>query len=278
MPSQILTKLVSNLTLPISAKIRLLGTQEATLDLVKQIAATGISCLTVHCRTQEMRPREPALLNRLKEIVDFMKPYGIPVVANGDCWGVKDREAICELTGVTSIMIARGAEANPSCFLPTGLLDPMDTIIPRYTRIAIATNNHFQNTKYCLNVMDLTATSKPAEAGIKAKRQKVKSEMTHLKTYEALCDISGVNYDKAKTESLDEILPGLRGRLRVEDREIEDETEEELKHKMPREVGKAKEMVDELRAEGDKENLQESEVAVQSSSPLIEGRAESMVA
>lgn len=49
-----------------------------------------------------MRPREPALLDRLKEIVDFVnKETGgmVPVVANGDCWGVKDRDRICEMTG-----------------------------------------------------------------------------------------------------------------------------------------------------------------------------------
>lgn len=48
-----------------------------------------------------MRPREPALLNRLKEIVDIVNDEfpGLPVVANGDCWGVEDRDRICELTG-----------------------------------------------------------------------------------------------------------------------------------------------------------------------------------
>lgn len=96
---QILRNLVDNLTVPVSAKIRLLPTQEDTITLVKQIVSTGISCLTVHCRTQTMRPREPALLERLREIVDVVKEYGVPVVANGDCWGVQDRDRICELTG-----------------------------------------------------------------------------------------------------------------------------------------------------------------------------------
>lgn len=97
--TQILRNLVDNLDVPVSAKIRLLPTQEDTITLVKQIVSTGISCLTVHCRTQTMRPREPALLERLKEIVDVVREYGIPVVANGDCWGVQDRDRICELTG-----------------------------------------------------------------------------------------------------------------------------------------------------------------------------------
>lgn len=32
-------------------------------------------------------------------------------------------------------MIARGAEANPSCFSSTGLADPITEIIPRYLRL-----------------------------------------------------------------------------------------------------------------------------------------------
>jgi len=98
----------------VSAKIRLLPTQEGTISLVRQIATTGISCLTVHCRTQEMRPREPALLNRLREIVDTVKEYGIPVVANGDCWGTKDKQSICELTGEADHCMRKSLFSNPS--------------------------------------------------------------------------------------------------------------------------------------------------------------------
>jgi len=54
-----------------------------------------------------MRPREPALLERLKEIVDVVKEFGIPVVANGDCWGVQDRDRICELTGEFAYKVVR---------------------------------------------------------------------------------------------------------------------------------------------------------------------------
>ena len=85
--------------MPVSCKIRLLPTQEDTLTLVKRIVATGISNLTVHCRTRDMRPREPALLDRLRDIVDLVKPFGIPVVANGDCLGFADFDRIKDLTG-----------------------------------------------------------------------------------------------------------------------------------------------------------------------------------
>lgn len=96
---QILVKLVEKVPVPIDVKIRLLPDQTATLALVAQLAQTGISALTVHCRTQDMRSSEPALLGRLKEIVDSIKTSDIPVIANGDCFGAQDRERIEEITG-----------------------------------------------------------------------------------------------------------------------------------------------------------------------------------
>lgn len=87
------------LHVPVSCKIRLLPTQEDTIALVQRIAETGISNLTVHCRTKDMRPREPALIDRLKDIVEVMRTTGIPVVANGDCLGYLDADRVRQLTG-----------------------------------------------------------------------------------------------------------------------------------------------------------------------------------
>lgn len=53
-----------------------------------------------------MRPREPALIDRLKDIVDVMRPSGIPVVANGDCLGFLDASRVRTLTGgVPSVFV-----------------------------------------------------------------------------------------------------------------------------------------------------------------------------
>lgn len=248
---QILRNLTSNLSLPVSCKIRLLPTQEATLALVRQIGTTtGISNLTVHCRTQEMRDREPAMLERLKDIVDVMKEYGIPVVANGDCWGEVDRERICKLTGkqrhtafrevhwllrplhvilgVTSIMIARGAERNPSCFSPSGFVDPMEVIIPHYIRIAMFTSNHFGNSKYVINAMDLTATNKPSQSGVQAVRKQFKQDVSRIKDYKSMCELIGLDYENCAKEELEDILPGLKDRLAKEDAKVAHKVREEV--------------------------------------------------
>jgi tRNA-dihydrouridine synthase 2 len=89
------------LEISVSAKIRLLPSQEDTLKLVERICETGVSALTVHCRTRNMRDRERAMIERLREIVQFVEGLGkgIAVVENGDCLGWKDAKRVRETTG-----------------------------------------------------------------------------------------------------------------------------------------------------------------------------------
>lgn len=144
----------------VTAKIRLLPTQEDTLRLVERIINCGVSAITIHCRTRNMRPREKALVERLREIVDFVEGLGkgIAVIENGDCVSFEDAKRIQEMTGESlspiwslemtsdvtisgahSVMIATAAEANPSCFSPTPLSDLEETLIPAYIRLVCQT-------------------------------------------------------------------------------------------------------------------------------------------
>ena len=85
----------------VSAKIRLLPTQADTLALVKRIVDTGVNAITVHCRTRNMRPREPALPERLTEVVAYIESLGkdVAVIANGDCKSRDDAMRLRKLTG-----------------------------------------------------------------------------------------------------------------------------------------------------------------------------------
>lgn len=137
----------------VSAKIRLLPSQEETLKLVERIVNTGVSALTVHCRTRNMRDRDAALIQRLKEIVDFVEGLGkgIAVIENGDCLGAEDAKRVREVTGAHSVMIARAAEANPSCFSNTPLTDVEETLVPDYLRLSRYLNSHWSVTKFCVS-------------------------------------------------------------------------------------------------------------------------------
>lgn len=85
----------------VTAKIRLLPSQEDTLNLVERIVNTGISALTVHCRTRNMRDSDAALVQRLREIKEFVDSMGkdIAVIENGDCLGFEDAKRVKEITG-----------------------------------------------------------------------------------------------------------------------------------------------------------------------------------
>jgi len=90
----ILRKLLDNIPLPISCKIRMLPTQPSTLVLVSRILRTGIRNLTVHCRTRNMRPGERAMWERLGDIVELGRRRGVPVTCNGDGDGWTNWERI----------------------------------------------------------------------------------------------------------------------------------------------------------------------------------------
>lgn len=136
----------------ISVKIRLLETAPETEALVRRLVRTGITGLTVHCRTTPMRPREPAIRGQLRMIAAVCREAGVACVMNGD---VEDRDQAEDLVreyGVDGAMIATAAERNPSCFRPRRLggLAPWEEVAERYMRFALEAENRIANTKFSL--------------------------------------------------------------------------------------------------------------------------------
>lgn len=169
----ILRNLLQNIPLPISAKIRLMPTRAETMTLAARILKTGIRNLTVHCRTRDMRPREAAIHDRLKEVVELGRRRGVPVACNGDGEGwsnwtdIKDRTGTfpgcpsriwSRLTlGADSLMIARAAERNPSCFAPE-LADATTVVVPQLLSWVEYTSHNWGNTKFLLSQFKAAGT------------------------------------------------------------------------------------------------------------------------
>lgn len=136
----------------ISVKIRLLETAEQTETLVRRLVKTGITGLTIHCRTTPMRPRERAIREQLRMIADVCREAGVACVMNGD---VADREQALELIreyGVDGAMIATAAEKNPSVFRSAaegGKLGWKE-VSQEYFKEAIKVENRWGNTKFLL--------------------------------------------------------------------------------------------------------------------------------
>ncbi|KAI8369153.1 hypothetical protein EDC96DRAFT_478950 [Choanephora cucurbitarum] len=209
---KILTNLVQHSGMPVTCKIRLLETKEKTLDLVRMIVSTGVKALTVHCRTKEQRSTEKANWDALKDIVQLVKSVSdIPVVVNGDVFQYSDIEKAKSLTGADSVMIARGAQWNPSAFRKEGLL-PFETVVRAYIKKAVDLDNLFQNTKYVLLSMN-TEDTKHTRSDLYTKIQRSKSMHTICELFD-LVDYyeNAVAQQKARLEEAEKIQSAENGK------------------------------------------------------------------
>lgn len=152
----ILKELVDKIGKPynksISVKIRLLETQDSTLQLVEKLCGTGISHLTVHCRTTPMRNREAPIRDYIKQIYKVCQAHGVTLIMNG---GIKSRSHFKKLQSDMELprdiggMMADCAEQNPTAFLDAPLA--WYDVAKKYVEIAHEYDNHVGNTKYMLS-------------------------------------------------------------------------------------------------------------------------------
>ena len=137
----------------ISVKIRLLETAEKTEALVRKLCDTGITGLTIHCRTKSMRPRERAIRDQLRMIGRICRQAGVACLMNGDVTNRNEAQQLVREYGVDGAMIATAAEANLSCFrrLEDGGLLPWREVVTEYMRAALEVDNKWGNTKFLLS-------------------------------------------------------------------------------------------------------------------------------
>lgn len=74
----ILEKLVNNLSIPVTCKIRVLKDTNQTIELCHRLEKTGIAAIAIHGRTKDERPQHANRNKVLKEIAQVLK---IPVIA-----------------------------------------------------------------------------------------------------------------------------------------------------------------------------------------------------
>lgn len=137
----------------ISVKIRLLDTLDQTASLVRKLCTTGITGLTVHCRTTPMRPRERAIRQQLQMIANICREAGVACLMNGDVGNKDEALQLMEQYQVDGAMIATAAEANSSCFRRSdeGGLLPWREVVTAYMTFALEVGNKWGNTKFLLS-------------------------------------------------------------------------------------------------------------------------------
>lgn len=200
----LVTNIVPEFEIGISVKIRILDTAEMTEALVRRLVATGITGLTVHCRTTPMRPRERAIRGQLRMIGNVCREAGVACMVNGD---VESRDHALQLIqeyGVDGAMIATAAEKNSSCFRThaEGGLVPWADMVKQYLRHTLEVENKFGNTKFML-----TQTVPGKEA--------VYRELSACKSYTRTCEIFGFDdlVERAREVDLSlDIDPGNSGK------------------------------------------------------------------
>ena len=104
---------------PLTAKLRL-GWDDSCIvapRLAARLEDAGVSLVTVHGRTTEMRFSGSARLDGIAEVVAAVKR--IPVIGNGDLRTPQDAKRMIDVTGCAGVMIGRGALSTPWIFRDT---------------------------------------------------------------------------------------------------------------------------------------------------------------
>ena len=118
---RIVAHLHENLSVPVTAKIRILPSLEDTISLAKRLESAGISMLAVHGRLKEQNKQYVGSCdwNAVKAIKEALK---IPVILNGGIQSIDDVNRCMKETSVDGVMSSEAILENPALF--TGNVDP----------------------------------------------------------------------------------------------------------------------------------------------------------
>ena len=97
---------------PVTVKMRL-GWDDASRnapELARRAEAEGVAMVSVHGRTRCQFYKGEADWAAIRAVVDVVS---IPVVANGDCSGLRDARAMLARSGAAGVMIGRAAIGRP---------------------------------------------------------------------------------------------------------------------------------------------------------------------
>lgn len=112
---QIVEALHKGLSVPVTCKIRVLPSRDATLSLAKRLVAAGASLLTVHGRIRSNMKQ--GISGADWDIIrDIKREVNVPVVANGSIACAEDVHACMAYTGCDGVMVSEAILENPGLF------------------------------------------------------------------------------------------------------------------------------------------------------------------
>ncbi|KAK4106888.1 Dus-domain-containing protein [Parathielavia hyrcaniae] len=114
---RLIKTLHENLDIPVTAKIRILDTEEATLKYAQNVLSAGASILTVHGRQREQKGHLTGLADwqMIRYLRDNLPPETV-LFANGNILRHEDVDECLAATGADGVMSAEGNLSNPAIF------------------------------------------------------------------------------------------------------------------------------------------------------------------
>lgn len=113
----LINTLHKSLSIPVTAKMRILETREKTLEYAKMILSAGASILTVHGRRREQKGHNTGLADWtiLRYLREQLPPETV-LFANGNILNYGDIQASLDATGFDGVMSAEGNLSDPTIF------------------------------------------------------------------------------------------------------------------------------------------------------------------
>ena len=103
---------------PVTVKMRvgIDSDHETYLEAAMSAANAGVTWVALHARTAQQMYDGQADWSKIAELVEHLKPTGVPVLGNGDIWSGIDGRRMMEETGCDGVVVGRGCLGRPWLF------------------------------------------------------------------------------------------------------------------------------------------------------------------
>ena len=104
--------------IPVTVKMRvgIDSEHETYLDAGTIAANLGVAWVALHARTAEQFYEGKSDWSKITNLVEHLKPTGVPVLGNGDIWSGRDGLRMMEETGCAGVVVGRGCLGRPWLF------------------------------------------------------------------------------------------------------------------------------------------------------------------